>query len=388
MVTVPESEAIPDPSIWRERGDPLLPPLNNSGPLSGRTVAVKDLFAVGGFQVGAGNPSWLAQAATEPEDAPAVRVLRQAGAAIAGIARTDELAFSLSGANVHYGTPPNPLAPDRVTAGSSNGPASAVAMGQADIGLGTDTAGSVRVPASVCGLFGFRPTHGVIPLSGVVPLAPSFDTAGWLTRSARLLAEVGAVLLPPGPGAPPARLTSLDFPNGSSLLPRALGLPITSQVIFGDSEMNDLLGAFRTVQAAEAWEAHGRWITANPGALGADVEARFRAGADVSPGDLERARGVLAGYRARVLDLLGDDTWLVLPAAGGPGHLRDASAKEKDAWRQATLRRTVIASAFGLPSVSVPTGSSPPEGIALAGPPGSDHALLRAAGQVLARSAW
>lgn len=367
-----------DPSIWREHGTPLLPPLA-SGPLDGLTVAVKDLFAVGGFGIGAGNPAWLAGAATEADDAQAVRALRQAGAAIAGIARTDELAFSLSGTNAHYGTPPNPAAPRLVTGGSSSGPASAVATGQADIGLGTDTGGSVRVPASVCGLFGFRPTHGAVSADGVLPLAPSFDTVGWLTASARLLAEVGAVLLPPGPGAAPARLISPDIPNGSPRLSRVPALPIVSEAVLSDSDTSDLLAAFRVVQAAEAWESHGTWITAHPGALGADVEARFRFGSSVTSADRIRAREVIAGYRTRVLDALGGDAWLVLPAAGGPGHPRDATAEEKDAWRQATLRRTVIASACGLPSVSIPTGSSPPEGVALVGPPGSDRALLRAA---------
>jgi Asp-tRNA(Asn)/Glu-tRNA(Gln) amidotransferase A subunit family amidase len=368
-----------DPSIWREYGAPLLPPLA-SGPLDGRTVAVKDLFAVAGYPVGAGNPAWLEQARTEPDDAPAVARLREAGAAIAGIARTDELAFSLSGVNAHYGAPPNPAAPGRVTGGSSSGPASAVAAGQADIGLGTDTAGSVRVPASVCGLFGFRPTHGAVPADRVLPLAPSFDTVGWITPTAALLAEAGAVLLPPGAGSPPTRIITIDSPNGSSLLPRVPHLPIDADEVLSPSDLDSLLAAFRTVQASEAWAAHGSWITANPGALSADVEARFRFGADVTPADQDRARKVIAGYRARVLDMLGDGTWLALPAAGGPGHRRDATAEEKDTWRQATLRRTVLASAFGLPSVSVPAGSSPPEGIALIGPPGTDRALLHAIG--------
>jgi amidase len=373
-----------DTSIWREYGTPLLPPLG-SGPLGneprkGRTVAVKDLFAVAGFPVGAGNPRWLAMAGPEPEDAWAVRALRTAGAAIAGIAQTDELAFSLSGANAHYGTPPNTAAPGLVTGGSSSGPAAAVAAGQADIGLGTDTAGSVRVPASVCGLFGLRPTHGAVPADGVLHLAPSFDTVGWLTADAALLAVVGSVLLPPGPADPPRRLLS-PFPlNGPLLrLAGALDLPVATAPVLDADEITDLLVAFRTVQAAEAWELHGRWITANPGALHADVEARFRAGASVDSGARKHAAAVIAGYRFKALDVIGPDTWLVQPAAAGPGHARDATPADKDVWRQATLRLTVIASAFGLPSCVIPGAGSPPEGLALVGPPGADHALLGAA---------
>jgi Asp-tRNA(Asn)/Glu-tRNA(Gln) amidotransferase A subunit family amidase len=367
------------PSIWREHGAPLLPPVG-SGPLDGRTVAVKDLFAIAGFPIGAGNPGWLAGAAPEAEDAWAVGALRTAGAAIAGIAQTDELAFSLSGTNAHYGTPPNPAAPGLVTGGSSSGPAAAVATGQADIGLGTDTAGSIRAPASVCGLFGLRPTHGAVRADGVLHLAPSFDTVGWLTADPALLAAVGSVLLPsPGPADPPRRLLCPMIPNGPErLIGDALGLEVVADPVLCLDEITDLLAAFRAVQAAQAWGLHGRWITENPGALTDDVEARFRAGADVDPGTRERAAAVIAGYRARFLDTLGPDTWLVQPAAGGPGHARDASSADKDAWRQATLRRTVVASAFGLPSCVIPGAASPPEGLALTGPPGADHALLAA----------
>lgn len=368
-----------DQSIWRVSGSPLRPALA-AGPLSGLTVAVKDLFAVGGFAVGAGNPAWLAQAAAEPADAWAVDALRRAGAAIAGIAQTDELAFSLSGANGHYGTPPNPAAPDLVTGGSSSGPAAAVAAGQADIGLGTDTAGSVRVPASVCGLYGFRPTHGAVPADGVLPLAPSFDTVGWLAADPAALRAAGSVLLPPAPpAAPPRRLLSLFIPNGRlRLLAGTLGCSPAAGPVPGFDDIDSLLAAFRTVQAAQAWAAHGEWITANPGALRADVAARFRAGADVPAADLRAAAALIAGQRARALDFLGDDTWLALPAAGGPGHPRGAPPAVADAWRQATLRRTVPASAFGLPSCVMPSAARPPEGLALIGPPGADHALLDA----------
>jgi amidase len=376
-----------DSSIWRVRGTPLLPP-GSSGPLDGLGVAVKDVFAVGGFPLGAGNPRWLAQARAEAADAWAVAALRRAGAAVNGIAQTDELAFSLSGANAHYGTPPNPAAPALVTGGSSNGPAAAVACGEADIGLGTDTAGSVRVPASVCGLYGLRPTHGAVPADGVLHLAPSFDTVGWLAADPSVLRAAGSVLLPPPAFTPypPRRLLSFHTPNDlvfhlSGTLD-AEPCPVPSLASLpGPDDITALLTAFRTVQAAEAWQLHGHWIAANPGALHPDVEARFRAGADVGPDTRRRAADVIGAYRASTLDMLGEDTWLVLPAAAGPGHPRDASRAEMDAWRQATLRYTVIASAFGLPSCVVPgsTRARPPAGTALAGPPGADHALLEAA---------
>jgi amidase len=375
----PSGDALTDASIWRVRGMPLLPPVS-VGPLDGLGVAVKDLFAIGGFPVGAGNPRWLAQAEAEPADAWAVHTLRAAGAAIIGIAQTDELAFSLSGTNIHYGTPPNPAAPGLVAGGSSSGPAAAVASGQAGIGLGTDTAGSIRVPASCCGLYGLRPAHGAVPVAGVLSLAPSFDTVGWLAADPRVLCAVGSVLLPPGPAQLPRQLLCAEPPDAPARqLADALGAGLRAVPVAGLDDFGGLLAAFRTVQAAEAWQARGRWITANPGALAPDVEARFRAGADVTAGARRDADTVIARDRAKMLDALGEDTWLVLPAAAGPAHARDASAAVKNAWRLATLRRTVMASAFGLPSCVLPGPARPPAGTALVAPPGADHALLEAA---------
>jgi len=133
------------------------------------------------------------------------------------------------------------------------------------------------------------------------------------------------------------------------------------------------------VQTAEAWQVHGRWVSANPGALAADIEARFRAGQSVDAEAVGQARAVVSEAGRRLRDALGDDSWLVLPAAGGPGHPRDATDTVKEQWRQATLRRTVVASAFGLPSCVVPQTGAPPLGLALVAPAGADHALLDAA---------
>ena len=192
--TGPGSPAGMDPTVWREYGTPLVTGCQG-GPLRGETIAVKDLFSVAGHRIGAGNGAWLAQAEVETTTAPAVAKLLRAGADIAGIARTDEFAYSLAGTNAHYGTPPNPAAPERIPGGSTSGPASAVALGQATIGLGTDTGGSIRIPSSYQGLYGIRPTHGAVPVGGLIPLAPSFDTVGWITRDPATLIAAGKVLL-------------------------------------------------------------------------------------------------------------------------------------------------------------------------------------------------
>jgi amidase len=166
-----------------------------TGPLAGLTFAAKDLFDVAGYVACAGNPDWLRTHAPAGKTAPVVQTLLEAGATLMGKTVTDELAFSMSGENIHYGTPINPAAPARIPGGSSSGSASATASKLVDFALGTDTSGSIRVPASYCGLFSLRPTHGRISCQGVIPLAPSFDTVGWVARDATLLQRIGEVLL-------------------------------------------------------------------------------------------------------------------------------------------------------------------------------------------------
>src|SRR5450830_1908674 len=156
---------------------------------------VKDIFDVAGFPTGCGNPHMLAMSGVKTASAPAVVALAQAGAKFVGKTYTDELAFSMNGKNAHFGTPRNGGAPDRIPGGSSSGSASAVSNGLADVALGTDTGGSVRAPASHCGLIGLRPTHARVSLKGCMDLAPSFDTCGWFARDIDTFARVGEVLL-------------------------------------------------------------------------------------------------------------------------------------------------------------------------------------------------
>lgn len=148
------------------------------GVLSNLTVAVKDSYNIAGLATSNGSPDWLESHPVATVTAPAVGKLLNAGATIVAKTVMDEMAYSIEGQNHHYGTPLNPASPDRIPGGSSSGSASAVAQGLADIGLGGDTGGSIRIPASFCGLFGIRPTHGRVNITGSVPLAPSFDTGG------------------------------------------------------------------------------------------------------------------------------------------------------------------------------------------------------------------
>lgn len=371
-----------DPRIWRLVGDPLQPG-SGTGPLAGETVAVKDLYAVAGQRVGAGNPAWLDQAAVETSHAWAVQQLLDAGADVTGIARTDEFAYSLAGTNAQYGTPPNPKAPHRIAGGSSSGSSSAVSLGHASIGLGTDTGGSIRVPAAYQGLWGIRTTHGLVPTDGLLPLAPSFDTVGWLTRSPALLARVGEALLPEGPGGSdelvvvPALLDRAEPDVAAAVTGWIERRPTTTE----DHDLAQLPGwltAFQTLQAWEAWQQHGPWLEGRLDTLGDDVRSRFETGSRVTDAQAEEARAAVAAARSEIRDLVGDRV-LVLPSASSVAPRTGPDLAERlQQVRTATMQLTCLAGLGGLPAVSIPveTEDGLPAGVCLVAAPGRDRDLL------------
>ncbi|QNG21560.1 DUF3225 domain-containing protein [Rhodococcus triatomae] len=389
-----------DARIWRSAHGAVPPAIGaDDGPLRRRRIAVKDLFAVEGHPIGAGNPRILATAEVEPRHARAVADLLVAGADVVGIAHTDELAFSLSGTNAHYGTPPNPAAPGHVPGGSTSGPASAVAAGAADIGLGTDTAGSVRVPASHCGLYGLRTTHGAVSREGLVGLAPSFDSVGVLTRDAGLLRSAANALLPAGPRHAVDRvvwvpeLTGLATPAAAASFTAGLEALTLRDCAAGPTlpaavsvsldyppgvDLDGILAAFRVVQAAEAWRLHGTFVTGNGDALDPAVRARFAAGRTVDAATESEARAVLTRMRASLHGLLPPGTVLALPATSSGALPVAAEPEAVERTRAATLRLTCLASLAGLPALSMPllADGALPLGLCLIAGPDEDHTLL------------
>ncbi|WP_432501115.1 AtzH-like domain-containing protein [Kineococcus arenarius] len=382
-----------DPATWRVApgaSGPVLPG-SGTGPLRGTRIAVKDLFAVAGQRTGGGVPAWLAQAPVETSSAPALQALVDAGSEVTGIAQTDELAFSLMGVNVHWGTPRNPAAPAHLPGGSTSGPAAAVAAGEADLGLGTDTAGSLRVPGSFCGLYAWRPSHGAVDTSGVLPLAPSFDTVGLLAADPALLAAAADVLLVPAPTARPSALLrssalfSLASPRTALAVDAALaalavqtGLPVRQvEPDFTAEQAREWAESFRTLQAAEAWASHGGFIDAHPGALSPAVERRFRHGQELTPAAVEAARAVVERTRGRLEAVLAGG-WLCLPSTAAPAPRLDAPAEEFEAARAGTLRLTTLASQTGVPALNLPWGrvGELPVGLCVLAPRGSDRSLL------------
>jgi len=360
-----------------------------SGVLSGKTLAVKDIYDVAGYVTGCGNPQKQAENPPAEKTAAGVQTLLDAGARFIGKTQTDELAFSLNGDNAHFPRPINPVAPDRITGGSSSGSAAAVAGRLADIAVGSDTGGSVRAPASYCGLVGLRASHGAIPLFGAMPLAPSFDVFGWFATDIALYETVAGLLLPE---------TTLDFR-------RLMRLPEQEDLLAGESErqvfetsalaVEAVVGAarpvsldsvdqderywcLRRIQGYEAWQSHGEWIRAADRNLGPGVKERFEFGGTIGAESLQGESIKREALTREITDLLADDGLLVTPTVPGAAPPAVSSFDAVQAYRERALRLLCVAGLTGLPELTLPLGTveGAPFGLSLIGPKGSDRALL------------
>ena len=371
------------------------------GPLAGLTFAVKDVFHIAGHRTGFGHPDWLRTHPPAESTALVVRQLLDAGARMVGKALTDELTYSLSGQNVHYGTPVNTAAPDRIPGGSSNGSVSAVAGGLADFALGTDCGGSVRLPASYCGVLGIRPTHGRVPVDGVLPFGPSFDAVGWFARDASVFRTVGDVLLDEdAEAAVSGRLLyaadafGLVEPRvGECLEPAVVAAaaavgPLV-QVTVSPGGLAEWYDAFRVIQAYEIWGNLGLWIGETRPEIGPGIRERLEFAARVEPWMVASANDVRRSVRARMDELLADGDVLCLPTSPRVAPLKEAPFDDLEVrFRQQAMNLLCIAGLAGLPQVSLPlaTLDSLPLGLSLVGRRGADQRLLALAGALMSEA--
>jgi amidase len=397
----------PDPDAWVAPDDPLgafcrenhaALSGSGSGPLAGLTFAAKDVFHIEGFRTGFGQPDWLATHEPATGTARAVRQLLDAGADMRGRTLTDELAYSLTGENVHYGTPVNPRDPERVPGGSSNGSVSAVAGGLVDFALGTDCGGSVRLPASYCGVFGMRPSHGRVSLEGVIPFAPSFDTVGWLARDPDILKRVGLVLLEPAGGTVmPRRL--LFATDAFDLVDKAVAETLGT----AGEALSEMIGTraectvspdglwswfetFRVIQAAEIWSNHGAWITAVDPRFGPGIRERVAAAAEVTDEQLAAQREKREGIIRQLDRLLSPGDVLCLPTSPRIAPPKNTPTDDIEfRYRNQAICLLCIAGLGGLPQISLPVAQldGMPLGLSIVGPRGCDLALL-----ALAKKFW
>ena len=405
--------------------------------------AVKDIFQIEGRVTGFGSPAWAETHKPARKTARAVAMLADAGATCVGVTHMDEFAYSVSGENAHYGTPRNPAAPGRIPGGSSSGSAVAVAASLNDVAfaLGTDSGGSVRVPAAHCGVFGFRPTHGAVSATGVVKFAPSMDTVGWFARDGETLRKVGDVLLKPRLGLgevnvgftnlptrllvledatalsdpasqcgvaslcaaledvfPPGQISRLDLGKHllvlcpslreiASRLPRGSGTGDDDKNVTG---LDALRFACGKLMGGEVWASLGDWYASRPlserGDTGPGVRQRMDDASKTAndPESLELCAKAREEARFALGTLLdgASDAAMALPTTPSAPPIVGADDASQDAWRKRTLALTCVCSLVGFPQVTVPLRAEKidgPRGVSLVMGPGRDFALLRAA---------
>ena len=368
------------------------------GALDGLRFAAKDVFDVAGTRTGFGNPDWLRTHAAATATAPVIETLLAAGAEMIGRTLTDELTYSLSGENVHYGTPLNPAAPDRIPGGSSSGSASATAGAVVDFALGTDCGGSVRLPASYCGILGMRPTHGRISTDGVIPFAPSFDVIGWFANDAAVFEQVGCVLFEAEPCT--ARATVLTLASDAFDLTGAATVDALTPAIekLGDSigkvrraqvsvdGLAQWFEVFRVVQGAEIWANRRAWVERVKPSIGPGIRERLEWAATIDASTAARARAHYAAIRADLARLLEPGEILCLPTSPRVAPRKDTAQDTLEfEYRTQAMRLLCIAGLGGLPQVSVPiaTYDGLPLGLSLVGARGSDMLLLAEAKRML-----
>ena len=364
-----------------------------NGPLAGLTFAAKDLFDVAGHPTSGGNHDWGRSNPVPTRHAWAVQTLLDAGATLVGKTITDEVSLGILGENAFDGTPLNSKAPDRVPGGSSSGSAAAVAGGLCDTALGTDTGGSVRVPASFCGLYGIRPTHGRLDVTGMLPQAPSSDTTGWFARDADTFARVSGVLLGEKiAGTLPTHLIVAvdafgfaDAAVAAALQPMVakLGTLIGSvrEEMMAPQGLSVWSRAQRSLQPHEAWQTFKPWVERDNPRMAFSVARGLLAGSTIPESERGWAELMRQEARARMAYLLPLGTILCLPTTPFPAPKKGLSLPVLGPMRDRITCLCAQGGLTGVPQVNLPgaTVDGLPIGISIIGGRGTDAALVAVA---------
>ena len=365
----------------------------SEGPLAGLRFAVKDLIDVADVATGGGNPDWPRIYPTPSRHAWVVQRLLDTGASVIGKTITDEVSLGILGENAHDGTPLNPAAPDRVPGGSSSGSASAVASAVCDFALGTDSGGSVRVPASFCGLYGIRPTHGRMDFSGITVQSPSSDTCGWFARDAATFAAVGEALF--GAAMPNALPTTLlvatdAFGFADSDVQSALGPLVDRLAALIGSRQNVMLApqglsvwqrAQRVLQSSESWNTFEPWLDSCNPRMAFSVARALIFGSMLTDAERSAASLMRIEVRARLRLLLPPGTILCLPTTPFPAPPKGLPNSVLAPMRDRISCLTSHGGLTGVPQVNIPgaTVNGLPVGLSIVAGRDADLDLLRVA---------
>jgi len=354
-----------------------------AGALAGIPLAIKDLFDTAGVRTTYGSKIFAGH--VPDRDAEAVRLVKQAGAMVVGKTLTHEFAWGITSANPHFGPARNPYDPERVPGGSSGGSGVALATGMCALALGSDTGGSIRIPAAFCGVSGLKPTYGRVSTRGVFPLAPSLDHVGPMARTpgdVRLMYDVLAASPPAGEVrriavCPDLHIHALD-PDLQRAFDASVGALDAEVVEVTFENARDIHPAFQILQAAEAAHTHRDFFPARADEYGADVRARLER-REVSLRDYLDADAVRVSVHAAFARVFQQADLLLTPIhATAPERIGERS----EDFRNRVLTYTVPQDMAGLPACAVPVGFDDlglPIGVQLTGPSGAEQTVLSAA---------
>jgi aspartyl-tRNA(Asn)/glutamyl-tRNA(Gln) amidotransferase subunit A len=355
-------------------------------PDQGVALAVKDLFDTAGLVTTYGSALFAEHvpAAT----APAVLALEAAGYGVVGKTNLHEFAYGTTSENPHFGTVPNPLAPGRVAGGSSGGNAAALALEACEVALGTDSGGSIRIPAACCGVVGFKPTYGLVSLEGCFPLAPTFDHAGPMARDVTECERAMAAL---APGFEPAALESLEEVRVAVCLEHADSLVLTRVGEAAARFPHRELVSFPRPEGVsrlfmhEVAGVHAELFAENADLYGEDVRIKVERCLEVTDRQAEEAERRREEYRDAAEEVLaGFDLVLTPTLPVVAPRIGEGGAGDLDV-RESLISWTFPFNALGWPALALPCGPAEhglPASAQLAGRPGSD-ALVLAAGRLL-----
>lgn len=341
-----------------------IPNTTENGPLKAYQFGVKDVFDVKGFSTQAGNPEYFEQVKLAEITAPAVMTLQNAGAKLVGKTHTDELGGSLFGLNVHYGPPLNPHSPERVPGGSSSGSASAVASHLVDFALGADTSGSVRAPASFCGIYGFRPTFGIISTAGVLPISAHLDTVGIFARHPDIITQILSAYGMKGMTqftrlrVIPSLVNCLQEPVKRLFLEKLykikMVLASTAPLILEEDQLIQWSTVIRTIAMHDLWQVHKKWILKSNPTFGEIIKDRLKIGRSIQDSDYKLALKKQEEIRKFISDALEPGDITVFPTVHNIPPLLSSTKQQLNDFSLKASRHTCIAALNGLPEMTIP----------------------------------
>ncbi len=376
-----------------------------NGPLNHLSYGVKDIYDIEGIPTAFGSPAWLKTHPVPIKTATFIKTLSNAGASLLGKTHTDELTYSILGINAHYGTPINSASPLRIPGGSSSGSAAAVAAGLVDFAIGSDTGGSVRAPASFCGIYGIRTTHGRISLEHARALAKSFDAFGWLARDPEILLQVGEVLFNERAEDIQKKPRLYILKEAFDIIPEAICTTLKKKIatLFNEApeelsiapnKLSNWAETFRIVQASEIWQEHGEWATQHLHEFGPGIKERFEIAKSLDPkmiGQALKEKALIENKIRKLLSQHSNDSTeavLLLPSTGCIAPLLNSSPIELEQIRKQLFQLLCIAGLGGLPQINLPVCEyeDAPLGLSLMANTNQDLLLLKLASNLKAHS--